>query len=86
MMMWNYIGGGLFMFSLLAGAFAINTFIRALVSKDAGMRLASKRSGLLAVACVGLGFLIMNTLAEQRPTEKEIETASEFVQSLEKQK
>jgi hypothetical protein len=85
-MIWNYIGGGLFIFSLLAGAFAMNTFIRALVSKDAGMRVVSKRSGLLAVASAGLAFLTMYTLAAQKPTEKEIEAASEFVQNLEKQK
>ena len=85
-MIWNYIGGGLFIASLLAGAFAIKTFIRALVSKDTGMRLVSKQSGLLAVVFAGLAYLIMNTLAAQTVTEADIGAASEFVQNLEKHK
>lgn len=85
-MMWNYTGGGLFALAWLAAAFAITLFIRTLFFKDASMRLASKRSGIFAIFCAILAFLIMNTLAEQRPTEKDIQAASEFVQDLEKQK
>jgi predicted neutral ceramidase superfamily lipid hydrolase len=85
-MIWNYIGGGLAALSLLAGAFAFISFIRTLLLKDSGLRLASKRAALLAIVCAGSAFLIMNTLAVQTLTETDIKAASDFVEKLEKQK